>query len=73
MIHIYKDGKRVKRGVTAETMERLSINPPPVSVIDTDLPVKSRTEFKLYRVGPNHFVYLEIGASLDLLKGEPRV
>lgn len=73
MICIYKDGKREERGITAEAMERLGINPPLVLTVDTDWPVKSRTEFRLHQVGPNQFVYLEKGASLDLLKSEPRV
>jgi hypothetical protein len=73
MICIYKNGKREERGITAEAMDRLGINPPPMLVVDAKWPVKSSTEFKLHQVGPNQFVYLEKGANLDLLKDEPRV
>jgi hypothetical protein len=67
MICIYKDGKREERGISPDAMERLGIRPPPVLVVDTNWPVKSTTEFSLHQVGPNHYVYLEKGASLDLL------
>ena len=75
MIFIRKDGSREEREVHIEVgylylPQRYTIDESKPAGL---YPVLVSTEFDLHLTGPNYFVYLERGASLDLLKKEPRV